>query len=81
MNLIAIESTDGTPDHAPTESAGMGAASIVFGILGLVLSIYCGVKTWKKGHKLLFFVGLFVPILWYIGALMKPAAPDGPRLA
>ena len=81
MNLIAIEASDGTPDHAPADSSGIGVASAIFGVIAVVVSIYCGVKTWKKGHKLLFFVGLFLPICWFIGALMKPAAPDGPRLA
>lgn len=80
MNLIAIETSDGTPS-APESGGGFGVAGAIGGVLGLVLSIYCGVRTWKNGHKVLFFVGLFFPVLWLVGALWRQPAPQSPRLA
>jgi ABC-type multidrug transport system permease subunit len=43
------------------------------GLLYLVLLITTGVMTLRNGHGWLFFFGIFVPFLWIIGALMRPA--------
>jgi len=42
-------------------------------ILYLVLLVVLGVKTLRNGHGWMFFFGLFVPLLWLIGAVMRPA--------
>jgi len=42
-------------------------------ILYLVLLITCGVLTLRNGHGWIFFFGIFIPILWVIGAIMRPA--------
>jgi hypothetical protein len=34
--------------------------------------ISLGVATLRKGHYILFFVGIFFPFLWIIGALIEP---------
>jgi hypothetical protein len=31
-----------------------------------------GLSTLRKGHTVLFFVGIFFPLLWIVGALMGP---------
>jgi hypothetical protein len=41
-------------------------------ILYIVLLITLGVMTIRKGHGVLFVIGIFIPILWLIGALMPP---------
>ena len=38
----------------------------------LVLLVVLGIQTLKKGHTVLFFVGLFIPLLWIVGAVMGP---------
>lgn len=45
--------------------------------LYVVVLITLGVATLRKGHILLFVVGIFFPILWVIGALIGPT----PRVA
>lgn len=40
------------------------------GVLYLVLLITLGVLTMRKGHTVLFVVGIFVPFCWLIGAIM-----------
>ncbi|HEY2537411.1 MAG TPA: hypothetical protein VGI24_10570 [Solirubrobacteraceae bacterium] len=43
-----------------------------FGILYLVLLIVLGVTAIKKGHWIMFLIGIFIPIFWLIGALLPP---------
>jgi hypothetical protein len=31
-----------------------------------------GLATLRRGHTMLFWVGIFLPVLWIIGALMPP---------
>jgi hypothetical protein len=40
------------------------------GILYLVLLVTLGILSIRKGHWVMFLVGLFLPIFWLIGALM-----------
>jgi hypothetical protein len=42
------------------------------GILYVVLLITLGIMTIRKGHWLMFVVGIFFPLFWLIGALMPP---------
>ena len=42
----------------------------------VVLTVF-GLATWNKGHIVLFFVGFFLPILWIVGALLKPTNSAG----
>ena len=49
------------------DSMGWG---IVGGIIYFVLLVTLGVISIRKGHWIMFLVGLFIPIFWFIGALM-----------
>jgi hypothetical protein len=52
----------------------------VFGLLWLACLLSAGVLTWKHDHKVMFFVGFIVPILWIVGAIMtKKPPPYQPR--
>jgi hypothetical protein len=46
-------------------------------IIWLVLIVTLGVQTLRKGHWVLFILGIFLPFLWIIGAVLPPktAAP------
>ena len=46
---------------------GFGAA-----ILYLVLIFTLGFMTLRKGHWVMFIIGIFLPIFWIIGAIMPP---------
>ncbi len=39
-------------------------------ILYVVLLITLGVISIRKGHWVMFIVGIFIPLFWFIGALM-----------
>jgi hypothetical protein len=40
------------------------------GIIYLILMITLGVMTIRKGHWIIFIIGIFLPFFWLIGALM-----------
>jgi hypothetical protein len=45
---------------------------IGFGVLYLVLVLTLGIMTLRKGHWVMFIVGLFLPLFWIIGAIIPP---------
>jgi hypothetical protein len=45
---------------------------VVLGVLYIVALIWLGVLTLRKGHWVMFIFGLFIPLLWIIGALIPP---------
>lgn len=47
---------------------------ILLGTLYLVAIFTLGLATLRKGHTVLFWVGIFFPLLWIVGALMQPTA-------
>lgn len=53
---------------------------ILLGILYLVAWIVLGLATFRKGHYVLFFVGFFFPLLWIIGALIRPTPRAAGRI-
>jgi hypothetical protein len=52
---------------------------ILFGVIYLVCLITLGVATLRKGHTILFILGIFFPLLWIIGALMAPTPAAAAR--
>jgi hypothetical protein len=45
---------------------------ILLGMLYIVALVVLGVATLRKGHWVMFIVGIFFPIMWIIGALIAP---------
>jgi ATP/ADP translocase len=41
-------------------------------VLYIVLIITLGVTTLRKGHWVMFIVGIFLPLFWVIGAVIPP---------
>jgi hypothetical protein len=44
----------------------------VCAIAYLVALVVLGLATLRKGHIVLFIIGIFFPLLWIVGALMAP---------
>jgi hypothetical protein len=42
------------------------------GLIYVALLVTLGVLTLRNGHGWLFFFGIFFPVLWIIGAIMRP---------
>jgi hypothetical protein len=40
------------------------------GVLYVLLFLFLGIRSIKRGHWIMFLIGILVPIFWVIGALM-----------
>jgi len=47
---------------------------ILLGVLYIALWVTLGLATLRKGHTVLFWVGIIFPVLWIVGAIMQPTA-------
>ena len=45
---------------------------ILLGVLYLTALFVLGLATLRKGHTVLFWLGILFPLLWIVGALMRP---------
>ena len=49
---------------------------VLGGILYFVLLVTLGIMSIRKGHWVMFILGIVFPPFWVIGALMPPRQPD-----
>jgi hypothetical protein len=42
------------------------------GIIWLILLVTLGILSIRKGHWVMFIIGIFIPLFWLIGALLPP---------
>jgi hypothetical protein len=45
---------------------------VLGGILYFILLVTLGIMSIRKGHWVMFIIGIFFPLFWLIGALMPP---------
>jgi hypothetical protein len=48
---------------------------VVWAVLYLVLILTLGIISIRKGHWVMFLIGIFLPIFWLIGALLPSKRP------
>ena len=51
----------------------------VWGILAViyfVLLVVLGITSLRKGHWIMFIIGIFIPLFWIIGAVLPPVERD-----
>jgi hypothetical protein len=53
-------------------------AGVLFGAIYLVLLITLGILAIRKGHWVMFIIGIFIPLFWIIGALLPPTRDTRP---
>lgn len=70
--MLAFTTTTMTLTPLAVSSGGY----VGLGILYLVLLVVLGLTAIKKGHWIMFVIGIFIPIFWLIGALLPPTAPS-----
>jgi hypothetical protein len=56
------------------------ALALTLGVLYLALIFILGVQTIQNGRWVLFVLGLFLPILWIVGAILPPRGRKGDGL-
>jgi hypothetical protein len=49
---------------------GIGFGALLY----FVLLVTLGVMTLRKGHWVMFIIGILLPIFWLIGAVIRPVA-------
>ncbi|HLN15842.1 MAG TPA: hypothetical protein VK277_03715 [Acidimicrobiales bacterium] len=52
-----------------------GALYGLWAVLYIVLLLTLGIFSIRKGHWVMFIVGIFIPLFWLIGALMPRRGP------
>ena len=50
---------------------------VIGGVLYFILLVTLGIITIRKGHWVMFVIGIFLPLFWIIGALMPPKEAAG----
>ncbi|MGA8804593.1 MAG: hypothetical protein WB866_07880 [Solirubrobacterales bacterium] len=45
---------------------------VIGGILYFILLVTLGIMSIRKGHWVMFIIGIIFPLFWLIGALMPP---------
>jgi hypothetical protein len=53
------------------------AGGFLLGVIYVVLLITLGIISIRKGHWVMFLVGIFIPLFWIIGALLPPTRSAG----
>jgi hypothetical protein len=48
---------------------------VIGGILYFILLVTLGIITIRKGHWVMFIIGIFIPLFWIIGAIMPAREP------
>ena len=51
----------------------------IWGLLAVIyflLLVVLGVTSLRKGHWIMFIIGIFFPLFWVIGAVMPPVERD-----
>jgi hypothetical protein len=54
----------------PLASATSGGFIALWSILYFVLLLTLGLISLRKGHWVMFIIGIFLPLFWFIGALL-----------
>ncbi len=52
--------------------AASSTTVVLLGIIWFVLMVTLGVMTLRKGHWVMFIIGIFIPLFWIIGAVIPP---------
>jgi hypothetical protein len=48
---------------------------VVGGLIYFILLVTLGIITLRKGHWVIFIIGIFLPLFWLIGAVIPPTTP------
>jgi hypothetical protein len=52
--------------------AASGVTITIAGVLWVILLVTLGFISLRKGHWIMFIIGIFIPLFWLIGALVPP---------
>jgi hypothetical protein len=64
---------DGRQSAQPEEATMWWGIGVGAALLYLVILFTAGMMTLRNGHRWMFAFGIFVPLLWLFGAIMRPS--------
>lgn len=53
-----------------TYEVSSGILGVILAVIYVVLLIWLGLRTLRRGHWVMFIVGIFIPLFWILGALI-----------
>jgi uncharacterized RDD family membrane protein YckC len=56
--------------NLPLASATSGGSIALWSILSFVLLVTLGIMSIRKGHWVMFIIGILLPLFWFVGALL-----------
>jgi ABC-type multidrug transport system permease subunit len=56
--------------------AASGGSIAIGGLIYVLLLVTLGILSLRKGHWVMFIIGIFIPLFWLIGALLPRARRD-----
>jgi hypothetical protein len=68
--MLGALKAEGVPAMPPLALAT--GAGVLFGAIYIVLLVTLGIISIRKGHWIMFIIGIFIPLFWIIGALLPP---------
>jgi ABC-type multidrug transport system permease subunit len=48
---------------------------VIGGVIYFILLVTVGIISIRKGHWVMFIIGIFIPLFWFIGALLPSKQP------
>jgi hypothetical protein len=60
----------GKADTVPLLASSSGGFIAISAVIYFVLLVTLGIISIRKGHWVMFIIGIFVPLFWFIGALL-----------
>jgi hypothetical protein len=63
---------NGRETYVLTPLAVSSTGFVLLGAIYFVLLVTLGIISIRKGHWVMFIIGIFIPLFWIIGALMPP---------
>jgi ABC-type multidrug transport system permease subunit len=57
-------------DTVPLLASSSGGFIALWAVIYFVLLVTLGIISIRKGHWVMFIIGIFVPLFWFIGALL-----------
>jgi hypothetical protein len=53
----------------------VGFIYLLVTIAVMAFSFWCALRSYRRGHKLLFVLGIFFPPAWWLGAFVRSPKP------
>ena len=66
--MSGLELTGDAMALLAVSGAGIGGLAVVY----VLLFLFLGLRSIKRGHWIMFLIGIPIPIFWIIGGLMPP---------